>query len=216
MDEAFEIFDYLPINKQLLEEGYISYLWNTFTVISECNSSAQPYAIMPFHLLFMLALQYKVMRIARAYAKHCDLAFALIGGREKDTLLGNSRSVFSLASINERTLPDLFKLVNLDKEVIKRIKEIVDHRNETLAHAKGSIESDPARKIQDYLEILRKLQKHMIRLNNKVAKKWLSEMEPGESGVEYIEWHLAEEYLCPADMQQGNLAKLEDGLNKAI
>lgn len=54
----------------------------------------------------------------------------------------------------------------------------------------------------------------MLALNDGVATKWLSEMEPGEAGLEFIELHLAEEYLCPADMQQGKLSKLNKKLNQ--
>jgi hypothetical protein len=168
---------------------------------------------MLFHILFMLALQYKVLRISKAFGKECNLVFCTAGGRSKDQLVKADKSVFDLALLNERMLPELFQLIGLNEDVIKQIKELVDYRNDNLAHPKGGIESDPEGKVSKYLEVLRIIQKSMLNLNDAVANNWLKEMKKSESGVEYIELHLAEEYLCPADMQQGDLSKLDRRLN---
>ena len=63
-ENAQEIFDYLPINRSKLEADYIDHLWNVFIALDNAENSARPFVMMPFHLLFMLALQYKVLRIA--------------------------------------------------------------------------------------------------------------------------------------------------------
>jgi hypothetical protein len=156
------------------------------------------------------------LRISKIFTKECNLVFCTAGGRSKDQLIDPQKSVFDLALLNERTLPELFNLIGSDDAVIKQIKDLVDYRNDNLAHPKGGAEGDPDGKIELYLDVLKKIQKCMLALNDGVATKWLSEMDPGEAGVEYIELHLAEDYLCPADMQQGKLSKLDKRLNKEI
>jgi len=138
------------------------------------------------------------------------------GARNKSQLLSADKSVFDLAFLNERTLPALFQILDLNESVIHDIKNLVDYRNDSLAHPKGYIEADIESKLQKYLEVLEKIQESMININDGVAERWLAEMEPGEAEVEYINLHLAEEYICPAEMQQGKLAKLDERLDGYI
>lgn len=215
-EHAIEIHDYLPVARDPIEHNYIFYLWDSYITLDTLGETGRGFSIMPFHILFMLALQYKILRITKTFSKECNLVFCTAGGRCKDQLINPQKSVFDLALLNERTLPELFKLIHLDDEVVKQIKDLVDYRNDNLAHPKGGIEDDPEGKIELYLNVLKSIQGCMLILNNGVATKWLTEMEPGEVGIEYIELHLAEEYLCPADMQQGKLAKLEKRLNGKI
>ncbi len=168
---------------------------------------------MPFHILFMLALQYKVLRINKIYGKECKLIFCTSGSRYKKELLNPALSVFDLALLSEKHLPEFFQLIGLDEDTIRTIKKFINYRNDNLAHPKGGIEQNPEARITSYIEVLKNIQIFMLSLNNKVAKKWIGEMDPGEAGVEYIDLHLAEEFLCPADMQQGELAELDNRLN---
>lgn len=215
-EEAQNIFEYLPIRRDTPENDYINHLWQAFIMLDEGDEIARPFAVMPFHLLFMLTLQYKILRIAKVHKQASDLFFSGVGGRNREQLLSEQKSVFVIALINEKTVCEVFQLLSLDHGVIKKIKDLIEERNDNLAHAKGGIEPDPEGKISDYIEILQEIQESMLELNNEVAEKWLSEMGPGETGVEYIELHLAEENLCPADMQQGKLAKLDERLNREI
>ena len=208
-EQAIEIHDYLPVSRDPIENTYILYLWDSYITLDTLGKTGRGFSIMPFHIMFMLALQYKILRITKAFSSECDLVFCTAGGRWKDQLINPQKSVFDLALLNERTLPELFKLINLDDEIIKRIKNLVDYRNDYLAHPKGGVEDDPEEKIELYLDVLKSIQSCMLALNDGVATKWLAEMEPGEDGVEYIDLHLAEEYLCPADMQNGKLSQLD-------
>ena len=212
-EQSAEIHDYLPINRNPIENDYIHRLWEAYITLDTLADAGRGFSIMPFHILFMLALQYKILRISKVFNKECDLVFCTAGGRSKDQLVNPDRSVFDLALLNERTLPELFQLIKLDETIIKKIKDLVDYRNDNLAHPKGGMEAEPEVRIAAYIEVLNSIQICMLTLNNEVAKKWVSEMEPGKIDVEYIELHLAEEFLCPADMQQGKLAKLDDRLN---
>jgi hypothetical protein len=80
-EDAQEIFEYLPIRRNAPEDEYINQLrdtfellekagqlWNKdtngFAVADEHLKNARPFAAMPFHLLFMMVLQYKALRIA--------------------------------------------------------------------------------------------------------------------------------------------------------
>ena len=141
-------------------------------------------------------------------------ALLLLQCRNIETLY-NPTNPFNLGVIKERTVMNMFKLVDAPPALISIAKKLVDTRND-LAHVSGISESDFENKISRYLTVLEGVQKLLIPINDEIAQKWLSKMEPGESGVEYIEIHLAEEYLCPADMQSGKLARLEDRLNSKI
>lgn len=215
-EEAYEIFDFLPINKTVPEDSYIRHLLDVFNALDASETSARLFIVMPIHLLFMLALQYKVLRIARAYPKSLDLFFAGVGNRNKKDLLDVRRSVFSIALINERTMPEIFRRIDVEEVEILKIKRLVSDRNDRMAHAKGGIESDPEGRVEQYLEVLRNMQHKFLNLNDKVAEKWLKEMGKGREGIEYMETRFIEEYLCPADLKDGKLADLEKQLNGEI
>lgn len=204
---AQEIFDYLPINRSKPEADYIDHLWNAFVALDNTDNSARPFIMMPFHLLFMLVLQYKGIRIARIFPEATDLFFARVGGgRSKDKLLSPRRSVFDLALINERTLPELFRLVGFSEENTQITKSLIDNRNNNLAHAKGGIELDPDEKIDQYFDALRTLQPYLILHNDKIADQWLSEISEDDDLSEYVDAHLLDSQLCLADFRSGMLA----------
>ena len=139
-EDAQEIFDYLPIRRDTTENDYIDHLWQAFSALDQAGTTARPFEVMPCHLLFMLSVQYKVLRIASAHKQATNLFFTGVGGRHREQLLSEQRSVFDMALINERTIPDIFQLVEVDPEAIRKFKELVDERNDNLAHAKGGIE----------------------------------------------------------------------------
>jgi len=153
-ENAQEIFNYLPIRRNQLESDYIDHLWNAFSVLDESTTSARAFNLMPFHLLFMMAVQYKTLRISKIHKKACELFFCGVAGRSKKELLSAQLSVFDIALINERTIPEIFQLIDLEPEKINSIKKLIDDRNDRLAHAKGGIEQEPDEKIALYIEAL--------------------------------------------------------------
>jgi hypothetical protein len=205
-ENAQEIFDYLPINRSKPEADYIDHLWNAFLALDDKENSSRPFIMMPFHLLFMLALQYKSIRIAKIFPEAADLFFAGVGGRNKDKLLSPRRSVFDLALINERTLPELFRLVGFAEENTKKTKSLIDDRNNNLAHAKGGIEPDSDKRIDQYLDALRTLQPCLVPHNDRIADQWLSEKSDEDDLSEYMDARLLDSQLCPADFRSGKLA----------
>ena len=68
-EDAQEIFGYLPIRKTQVEYEYIEHLRNVFLVLDQTENTARPFLIMPFHLLFMMALQYKALRVSINHTK---------------------------------------------------------------------------------------------------------------------------------------------------
>lgn len=215
-ENSWEIFNYLPVNKTSLDqEEYIQHLWASFTHLNSGSEDARKFSIMPFHLVFMLSLQYKVLRIHKQQKEKYDNAFTMENPRDGEKDILNPNSVFTIAILPESKMIDLFKLVGIAPELSNRIKNIIRYRNDNLAHAKGGITLDIEVRINVYIDCLKELQKHFDILNDEVAESWLKEMGPGQEGVEYIDTHLAGDYLCPVDMQAGKLSKLDSRLNEA-
>ena len=129
-----------------------------------------------------------------------------MGGRDKDKLLNPQRSVFDIALINERTIPEVLSLIKLDKNNIKEIKDLIDNRNDNLAHAKGGIESDPNKRMDQYLDALKELQPFFVLRNDRIAEQWLSEISEEDDLSEYVDAHLSDSQLCSADFRSGMLA----------
>ncbi|MBP6882258.1 MAG: hypothetical protein KBC15_01755 [Candidatus Levybacteria bacterium] len=230
MDERYyEIFDFLPLEPASLGP-YIDHLWGAFLALIEKEHPVKPFAILPFHLLCMFAIQYKVFRIS---AFHAEDYLTTLGScsvrkpndlemlrqnppiRDNGGVIPSHCLVSNLSYIPEGKLFDFLKIINVDSEVVEKGKELVKIRS-TYAHANGNIEENIESRIEQYFSILRLIQPKMLKLNDSVAERWLEEMGMEEDGEYYISQHLSEEYLCPADMQQGKLSKLDDRLNGKI
>ncbi len=187
IEEAQKILEYFPIRYNEVEYEYIEHLWRAFTTLVDGEEKGRSFSIMPFHLLFMLALQYKVLRIAKTQTKSSNLFFSGVGSRSKRQLLSENRSVFDMALINERTIPEIFQLIDLDPVVIKNIKNLVDNRNNNLAHAQGGIERKLDEKINKYIQAIEEVQKSIIHLNKDVSINWLYDMRACEDIDQYLE-----------------------------
>jgi hypothetical protein len=208
IEEALDIHNYLPINRQLVEDNYINHLWDAFLTLDTLGEDSRSFSLMPFHILFMLSLQYKVLRVAKAYEKECNLVFCTAGARDKDKLLNIKKSVFDLAFLNERVLPEFLQLVEVDESAIRSVKALVNYRNDNLAHPKGGIEINPEIKIGEYMDVLEKIQRSFTKMNDDIVEKWSKDLEFTEDSQQYLETHKAEEYLCFADLRYGRMSKL--------
>lgn len=204
-EAAQEIFDYLPINKSKPEADYIDHLWNAFLALDNTDNSARPFIMMPFHLLFMLALQFKVLRISRERKSDYDLAFTMENPREDQRAVLTPGSAFDLALLNESKLIDLLKIVGISADRVREIKLLVRNRNDNLAHAKGGIEPEPNERIDQYLGALRDLQTFFVPHNDRIAEQWLSEITEEDDLSDYVDSCLPESQLCPADFRTGLL-----------
>src|SRR3990167_9862545 len=96
-ERAIEIHDYLPMARSTAEHDYILHLWDIFLTLDTFGESGRGFSIMPFHIMFMLALQYKILRISKVYSKECNLVFCTSESRIKKELINPDKSVFDLA-----------------------------------------------------------------------------------------------------------------------
>ena len=209
-EDAYEIFEYLPIRVNTSEDEYIKHLWDAFVTLNSSPNPGRSFSIMPFHLLYMLALQYKVIRISSELPERYGVAFTTYTGREKESII-NPQSVFDIALLHERTIPDLLKLLDIDHEIIIGSKSLIDNRNDNLAHAKGGIEQNLENRISGYLSNLRLIQDNAEMLNNQTAEKWKTKIKENDiqnSELQnFIESQLLDSRLCPADFKKGILNK---------
>lgn len=212
-EEAVEIHNFLPISRNPTEDEYIYHLWDAFSTLDTLGEYGRSFSIMPFHLLFILALHYKVLRIAKYKKTNYKNAFLLKYLNDEARELPDPKSVYTLGLLEESAMVNIFRILGIKNDLIGQIKLLIKNRNDNLGHAKGGIERNIEHRIGEYNNILKKIQPYFENINDKVAKKWVKAIEPGEAGVEYVKIHLAEEYLCPADMQQGKLAELDKRLN---
>ena len=215
-DDAIEIHNYLPITRNSIEDEYIEHLWDAFTTLDTLGDYGRSYSIMPFHLLFILALHYKILRLAKYKKTNYKNAFLLQYLNEEAVELPDPKSVYTLGLLEESKMANLFKIIGIKNDLIGQIKALIKNRNDNLGHAKGGIERNIERRIREYINVLERIQPYFGAINDRVAKRWTRTMEPGEAGIEYIKLHLAEEFLCPADMQQGKLSKLDKRLNNEM
>lgn len=204
-EAAQEILDYLPINRSRPEANYIDHLWNAFLALESTDNGARPFIIMPFHLLFMLALQFKVLRISRERKSDYDLAFTMESPREDEKAILDPGSAFDLGLLKESKLIDLLKIVGMNPERVREIKLLVRNRNDNLAHAKGGIEPEPNERIDQYLGALRDLQPLFLPHNDRIAEKWLNEITDEDDLGGYLDIRLPDSQLCPADFRKGRL-----------
>lgn len=216
-EDAQEIFEYLPIRRNEAENEYINQLQDTFELLEKSNRlwskdkngfavldekliNARPFALMPFHLLFMMAIQYKVLRISDINNIATNLFFSTDGGRYKNKLLSENKSVFDLSNIKERTLPEVFQLIGLSNNKILEIKDLIDKRNNNLAHANGNSTSiNLENSIGEYLNLIRVIQELFLQANGELADKLILEVKSDDDMGEFIEEYLLNHRLNMRD-----------------
>lgn len=208
-EDAYEIFEYLPIRVNTSEDEYIKHLWDAFVSLDSSSGPGRSFSIMTFHLLYMLALQYKLIRIYSEMPEKYNTAFIAYSSRDKESII-KPESVFDIALLAERTIPDLLRIIDISDDVIRDAKKLIDNRNDNLAHAKGGIDQNPEEKISEYLSNLRSVHEQCKNLNNSVADCWLSKIKENdiqESELQnFIESQLLDSRLCPADFKTGKLS----------
>jgi hypothetical protein len=208
-ESADTLAEYLPIRMlSTVEDEYRWYLWNSYSALSmDSTSSAASFSIVPFHLLFMLVIQYKALRVSKEMPNEHKFAFTFrnLSHRNHSSLLSPS-SPYDFSNMNERSLLDLFRLVGAEDDLISDAKSLIDSRN-SLAHVSGVIESDTQGNIRRYLDVLDDLQLLFLPFNDKISNEWTAQMDPQDDRVEFVEARLASSYLCLADFSQGLLAK---------
>jgi len=199
-EDAQEIFEYLPIRRNTTENDYIDHLWQAFSALSQTDTTARPFAVMPFNLLFMMAIQYKVLRIYKEQKEKYELALTTKNLRDEERDILAPESPLAIAFLGESEIVDFLKIAGLSADDARGIKKsIVRYRNDKIAHAKGYIEQDIETKIAEYFGWLETLQTVYHQMNQNVADHWLSEVEIGDDMEQFLEIHFLDSCFSPRD-----------------
>lgn len=194
-DEAYKIFDHLPV-EQGAEKQYLIYLWDTFTTLEEKDSDVKYFSIVPFHLLFMMAVQYKVYRLA-GYNKEQYISMAerchVYGKENKYPVVNNiplndsdvwdasKGSVKTFALVSEKSLFDFFDIIGMGEKFKQKAYSLIDNRNDRF-HANGEIDELVEEKISQYMQILNHIQDlfKSLYVNEHIQGSWADDVEIGE------------------------------------
>ncbi len=194
------IFDYLPIRRNTPENNYVNHLWQSFSVLEESETLARPFSMMPFHLLFMLAIQYKVLRIYKEQKEKYELALTTKNPRDEEKDILAPESPLAIAFLGESEIVDFLKIAGLPADDARNIKKsIIRYRNDKIAHAKGYIEPDIDTKIAEYFDWLEALQSVYRQMNQNVANIWLAEIQTGDDVEQFLEIHFLDSCFSPRD-----------------
>lgn len=218
-DDALAIFDYLPIDAGS-HSLYINHLWTAFEGLLEKGDPAQAFAILPYHLLFMFAVQYKVYRLS-AYnpTRYAEILRGchLHDKKQRPVLEANppipgingiissACSVVNLSMLSEKHLFKFLRITGIDDTLLERAETLVEIRG-SYAHANGNIEEDLESRINEYIDVLRDIQVSMTPINDLLADTWVGEIAPDETTNEFVQARLRDSHTCRADFENGKLA----------
>ena len=195
-----EIFDYLPIRRDTPENDYINHLWQAFSTLDRGEAVARPFAVMPFHLLFMMAVQYKVLRIYKEQKEKYELALTTQNPRDEEKDIMAPESPLTIAFLGESEIVDFLKITGLSADDARSIKKsIIRYRNDKIAHAKGYIEQDMVTKITEYFSWLETLQNVYRPMNQNIVNVWLTEIQAGDDMDQFLETHFFDSCFSPRD-----------------
>lgn len=196
-----EIFDYLPIRRNTQENDYINHLWQSYSFLNGSEVVARPFAVMPFHLLFMMAVQYKILRIYKEQKEKYKIALTTKNPRDGEIDILAPESPFTIAFLGESEIVDFLKIVGLSADDARSIKKsIIRYRNDKIAHAKGYIEQDVEIKIAEYFGWLETLQNVYRPMNQNIADVWLAEIQVGDDMDQFLETHFLDSCFSPRDL----------------
>lgn len=210
MNEYVErlINQFLPVKVDALVQEYIQHLGEAFTVLFESTDSAKSFAIMPLHILFMLSLQTVILRIYAHRSSEYKRLFVLRPPRNEDNDLLNPTEPFVIGKIGESEIANMLALIPVGSDVIKRIKELIRNRNDNLAHAKGGIERQLERKIDEYIDLLTLVFESLEKFDDEFSAKLTKERKvSGETALEILDRSLLGSFLCRANFLHGKLRK---------
>ena len=204
---AWGIYDHLPILCDPIEKDYINHLRQAFFKLELTYpialSTARPFSIMPFHLLFMVAIQYKVLRIYNERRNAYQTRRIKLKKVKKSTkkILQTPTSPLDITYLREREIVNFLKDADLSTNYADRIKKsIIDYRNKRIAHAWGYTEPHLKTKINEYFDALETVQIAYRRMNLKVANNWLKKVRKGDDIGNFLDKHFLDSLLCPRDL----------------
>ena len=161
MEEAVELYDYLPVLFRSPEEHeYINFLCTSFEI--NYREDKFQFAYLAYHMLTMSLVYCKIWQIKRAWPE--DFEKSLIGSDkkfEKDLL--DASSPFDFSVVPESKILRLLRLVGCDNSKVGTYVKLVRDRND-MAHSKGHIYLKTRDmledKIRDVLKAVDDIQNH--------------------------------------------------------
>lgn len=219
IEAADEIFNYLPIDAGS-ENLYIRHLWGAFEALDKEEDIVRPFGVLPFHLLFMFSIQYKVYRLSAYYVeeylsilRECKLYSqedrAVLEKNlpilNQDRVIPSFCSVRNLSFIPEKQLFDFLRIINVEEEIIEKAKALVEMRS-NYAHANGQVLRDLDEQIERYLIILKSVQSKCDPLNDVIAAEWFQEVSAEDDLNDFVEVRLPIYSLSQADFRKGLLS----------
>ena len=205
--DAWGIRDHLPIFPRDFEMWYIDHLQQAFFALeltySTTPGQARPFSIMPLHLLFMVAIQFKMLRIRNEMRSGYENHRSSLKKVKKDVrdILQNPATALDIAHLREREIVNFLKVAGLSNNHADHIYDsTIRYRNDKIAHAKGHIELRLEAKINEYFDVLETVQRVYQRMNRSLAKNWLNKVQAGADIGQFFETHLRGSLLCPRDL----------------
>ncbi len=224
IEDAQRIFDYLPLEyKTQIESEYIDFLWDAFSVNYE--KEKYQFAYIAYHMLFMCFVYFQLAKIYLNKSEEIKNMMVFTGKvmeqvekyEAKVTEALTTKKTpphfdpFSLALENERSIIGLFIFIGCDRNVVKKMKEFVDKRN-NIAHSNGNIsfnnQSIIDEKIEEILDVANSIQQNAREISINCYEKFLASNYDPESwtiaGTEedqIREVFVRQNYLCPKDVQ---------------
>ena len=221
VEDAQRIFDYMPLKyKTQSESDYVDFLWDAFVVNYE--KEKYQFAYIAYHMIFM---SYVYFQLAKIYQNRPDdlknimvftgQALQEVEKHEKKVQESTSPfppqfNPFNLSLEHERSIIGLFISIGCDREVIKKMKSLIDMRNK-IAHSNGSIVFKSLEtidtKIEEILECAQCIQENTNAIISNCYINFLSrsgdienrEMVDEEDQVREI--FIRGNYLCTKDIQ---------------
>jgi hypothetical protein len=163
IDDARKIFDCMPVEyKTQTESDYITFLWDAFSINYEKDK--YQFAYIAYHMLFMCFIYFQLAKIYLNKSEEKNMliftgkaqkAIENYEAKVKEAAATNKVAPhfdpFRLAEEYERSIVGLFLSVGCSREVIKKMKRLVDDRND-IAHSNGNIAYSSQRSLDDKIE----------------------------------------------------------------
>ena len=200
----YKISKFLPFRCGSSEANYIKYLSNSFDKLSnkvDDSDISDGFAIIPFHLLFMMALNYRVLRISKDQSEKYHLALTFKKEIKENEKIFNPSSPFDFSVFGESEVLNFFKLVGCKEDELGKIKSLIRVRN-NLAHANGNIEINPEKRCEEYLGSLEIIQKLFSKSNQQLAHKFLKEIESDENIEQFFEIRYKDNIINEYDLKE--------------
>lgn len=207
-EEAVFILDYLPLKQSERETAYVSYLWRAFETLATGREEVVPFSLTAFHLLFVLAIQHKVLRIKQYLPGEYEEYFTAYPPRNERVRVLTPGDVFDLSFVNEKSLMHLLSLAGLDSVSIDHCKNLIDVRNNEFMHASGNIPNNPVNHINNCLTQLSAIQNCFTAYNDHIAQDWTHELTAEDDIPEFVDLRLFETQLATTDFSNGDLRNL--------